>query len=94
MTSKYVRYGFIHVILLISLPAKAEKSELPGDICHVEVEDEAFYPGLWEPYGKNELICNYWQFLDIDDEEIQFDEGNEENEWIPNDNNDFRDIYN
>lgn len=31
-----------------------------GRICHVEAE--YFYPGIWEKYGENELICNYWNF--------------------------------
>lgn len=38
-----------------------------GGICHVEAE--YFYPGVWERYGENELICNYWKFLSEDDKQ-------------------------
>ncbi|MDH3000055.1 hypothetical protein A1D23_00560 [Chelonobacter oris] len=48
-----------------------------GDICHVEAE--AYYPGIWEPYGDDELICNYWKFLDIENPE--FEENNIEAEY-------------
>lgn len=36
-----------------------------GGICHVEAE--YYYPGVWEIYGENELICNYWKFLSEDE---------------------------
>ena len=39
-----------------------------GEICHVEAE--YFYPGVWEKYGENELICNYWKFLGEEDRQI------------------------
>ncbi|HHF4335539.1 hypothetical protein [Haemophilus influenzae] len=38
-----------------------------GGICHVETE--YYYPGVWERYGENELICNYWKFLSEDEKQ-------------------------
>ncbi|SMB85264.1 hypothetical protein SAMN05660772_02460 [Pasteurella testudinis DSM 23072] len=40
-----------------------------GDICHVEAE--AYYPGVWEEYGDDELICNYWRWLGIENPEFE-----------------------
>ena len=37
-------------------------------ICHVEAE--YFYPGVWEKYSTDELICNYWKFLGAEDRQI------------------------
>ncbi|HHF3982870.1 TPA: hypothetical protein ACPO69_000933 [Haemophilus influenzae] len=39
-----------------------------GGICHVEAE--YFYPGVWEKYSTDELICNYWKFLGAEDRQI------------------------
>ena len=52
-----------------------------GDICHVEAE--YYYPGVWEQYGKNELICNYWKFLEETERQLlesQLSEDEENNE--------------
>lgn len=38
-----------------------------GGICHVEAE--YYYPGVWEIYSENELICNYWKFLSEDEKQ-------------------------
>lgn len=62
-----------HVLLGILIPFNVlcnspEIEPKVGDICHVEAEK--FYPGVWELYSSDELICNYWQFLDIDEPEF------------------------
>ncbi|WP_077421149.1 hypothetical protein [Rodentibacter trehalosifermentans] len=49
-----------------------------GGICHVEAE--YYYPGIWEKYGENELICNYWKFLSEDDKQTLESELNDEND--------------
>ncbi|OOF77039.1 hypothetical protein BKG93_05350 [Rodentibacter ratti] len=52
---------FLSILLIpVSLIANIRDPH-EGGICHVEAE--YFYPGIWEKYGENELICNYWQFL-------------------------------
>ncbi|OOF70555.1 hypothetical protein [Rodentibacter caecimuris] len=48
-----------------------------GGICHVEAE--YFYPGVWEKYGENELICNYWKFLSEMDKQALESELNDDN---------------
>lgn len=55
-----------------------------GGICHVEAE--YFYPGVWEPYGENQLICNYWKFLGDTDKKILESELNNETQ---NDNESY-----
>ncbi|WP_193790351.1 hypothetical protein [[Haemophilus] ducreyi] len=32
------------------------------------------YPGVWERYSETELLCNYWQFLGIDNSELLFED--------------------
>ncbi|MDC2825740.1 hypothetical protein PHA51_06775 [Rodentibacter pneumotropicus] len=50
--------------------------EHEGGICHVEAD--YYYPGVWERYGENELICNYWKFLSEDDKQALESELNDE----------------
>ncbi|WP_143530792.1 hypothetical protein [Rodentibacter myodis] len=63
-----------------------------GGICHVEAE--YFYPGVWEKYGENELICNYWKFLnEVDKEalesELNDDDNTEAENEVEVDNSDY-----
>ena len=60
---------FVTAITVISFKSVANiRNPHEGGICHVEAE--YFYPGIWEKYGENELICNYWKFLDDEDQKI------------------------
>mgnify|MGYP001686115833 FL=1 len=60
---------FVTAIIVISFKSVANiRNPHEGGICHVEAE--YFYPGIWEKYGENELICNYWKFLDDEDQKI------------------------
>ncbi|ANF60572.1 hypothetical protein A6046_01130 [[Haemophilus] ducreyi] len=43
-----------------------------GGVCHVEAG--AYFPCIWEKYTDTELICNYWQFLGIDNGELLFED--------------------
>lgn len=56
----------ILAILFISESFATTNSPDIGEICHVEAN--YYYPGVWERYSETELICNYWKFLDLDDE--------------------------
>lgn len=57
------------LFFLISLRVEANiRDPHIGGICHVEAE--YFYPGVWERYGENELICNYWKFLGDEDRQV------------------------
>ncbi|WP_077477632.1 hypothetical protein [Rodentibacter trehalosifermentans] len=67
---------FLSILLIpVSLVANIRDPH-EGGICHVEAE--YFYPGIWEKYGENELICNYWQFLSEIDKEMLESELNED----------------
>ncbi|MCX2961011.1 hypothetical protein [Rodentibacter caecimuris] len=86
------RHIFFSSILLIPVSLVANIRDLhEGGICHVEAE--YYYPGVWEKYGENELICNYWKFLsEVDKEELESelndDNAEAENE-IELDNSDY-----
>ncbi|MGR3808226.1 hypothetical protein [Pasteurella testudinis] len=71
----------IAILCILLSPTLAIAVEV-GDICHVEAE--AYYPGTWEEYGDDELICNYWRWLGIENPEFEInnpldDEINEAN---------------
>lgn len=66
-------------ILCILSPTLAITVEV-GDICHVEAD--AYYPGTWEEYSDDELICNYWRWLDMDIESPEFEINNPLNNEI------------
>ena len=63
-----------------------------GGIYHVEAE--YFYPGAWEKHGDNELICNYWKFLDEDSQKELESQLNEEEYSDSGDNYGDYDSYN
>ncbi len=67
-TMKY-RQFFISCVTVIQGIEVAANIRNPheGGICHVEAE--YYYPGVWERYGENELICNYWKFLSEDEKQ-------------------------
>lgn len=50
--------------------AKIDDIIKTDNICHVEVETEYYYPGVWERYSETELICNYWKFLDDENRDV------------------------
>lgn len=60
---------FVTAIIVINFKSVANiRNPHERGICHVEAE--YFYPGIWEKYGENELICNYWKFLDDEEQQI------------------------
>ena len=70
----YFIKAYLNLTAFLLLPAtfdahaKIDDIVKTDNICHVEVETEYYYPGVWERYSETELICNYWKFLDLDDE--------------------------
>lgn len=85
-----------HIFLLLSIVLIPDslvaniRDPHEGGICHVEAE--YFYPGVWEKYGENELICNYWKFLsEVDKEalESELDDKAEAENEMEVDNSDY-----
>lgn len=82
---KTVNKIYLTLVLIIFNIPFSEATNKVGEICHIEAE--YYYPGKWEKYNEDELICNYWQFLGL--EEFESDNISdseyikEENEWVP-----------
>ncbi|OOF36537.1 hypothetical protein BKK47_11570 [Rodentibacter mrazii] len=83
-TMKYCQFFILCVTVIQGIDVVANIREPhEGGICHVEAE--YYYPGVWERYGENELICNYWKFLSEADKqalesELNDDDNNNEAE--------------
>jgi hypothetical protein len=84
---------FVTAIIVISFKSVANiRNPHEGGICHVEAE--YFYPGAREKHGDNELICNYWKFLDEDSQKELESQLNEEEYSDSGDNYGDYDSYN
>lgn len=67
-TMKYCQFFISCVTVIQGIEVAANiRNPHEGGICHVEAE--YYYPGVWERYSENKLICNYWKFLTEDDKQ-------------------------
>ncbi|OOF81954.1 hypothetical protein BKG92_07475 [Rodentibacter ratti] len=66
---KYHQFFILCITVIQDVEVAANiRAPHEGGICHVEAE--YYYPGVWEKYGENELICNYWKFLSEADKQV------------------------
>ncbi|OOF65216.1 hypothetical protein BKL50_00115 [Rodentibacter pneumotropicus] len=81
---KYHQFFILCVTVIQSIEVAADiRNPYEGGICHVEAE--YYYPGVWEKYSENELICNYWKFLSEDEKQALESELNDDHSNEPDD---------